>query len=111
MPLPPGTDTSASQSAPPPTPLLLDAAGTPCSVFPWSVSTSGCPRGPVTVAKATTAWYFVKFLGKSHRTLRVRKYLGVYLAQPPVLILSTSWQERGGLLNWLFGIYSLKENS
>lgn len=65
----------------------------------------------MTVAKATTAWYLVKVLEKSHRTLRVRKDLGVYLAQPPVLILSTSWQERGGLLNWLFGIYSLKENS
>lgn len=63
----------------------------------------------MTVHVVTTAWYFVKFLEKSHRTLGLEGP-GCLSRQPPVLILSASWQERG-LLNGLFGGYSLKGDS
>ena len=63
----------------------------------------------MTVPVVTTAWYFMKRLEKSHRTLELEGP-GCLSGQPPVLILSASWQERG-LLNGLFGSYSLKGDS
>ena len=63
----------------------------------------------MTVPVVTTAWYFMKLLEKSHRTLELEGP-GCLSGQPPVLILSASWQEKG-LLNGLFGSYSLQGDS